>query len=138
MTFVLKHRFQPGAPMVCEYQCSEHGRFEQLVRRDDHGDPPTEVVCEGPLADGSDCPAMASLCISSPMVANLTRAWTPINPPGAVMHEKDGDPRALKTEDLATGKITRAEWRKRQKDDRMRRWHEKKIKLGLAERKIQV
>ena len=46
MTWTLKVRTSPGAPMVAEFECPDHGRFERLVPRDSAGDPPSESRCE--------------------------------------------------------------------------------------------
>jgi hypothetical protein len=44
MPFVIKTRGARG-PMVAEYFCPLHGRFEATVDRDEHGDPPATLKC---------------------------------------------------------------------------------------------
>jgi hypothetical protein len=44
MPFVIKTRGARG-PMVAEYLCPLHGRFEATVDRDEHGDPPATLKC---------------------------------------------------------------------------------------------
>lgn len=44
MTWVLKHK-RSDRPMIAEYLCPVHGRFELTVERDANGNPPDEAVC---------------------------------------------------------------------------------------------
>lgn len=44
MTFTIK-RTGSDRPMVAEYLCPEHGRFAAEVDRDEHGNPPDDVIC---------------------------------------------------------------------------------------------
>lgn len=44
MSFVIKVR-SSGGPMVAEYLCPLHGRFEVVVQRDANGDPPATHAC---------------------------------------------------------------------------------------------
>lgn len=46
MTFTIKVRTSPGALMTADYECPAHGRFEALVARDEHGDPPAVMPCQ--------------------------------------------------------------------------------------------
>jgi hypothetical protein len=129
VTFTVKIRTQPGAPMIAEYECPFCGRFEALVTRDANGDPPAEVECD------DLCGEFAPLCISAPAIANLTRAVVPI---GYASKSDEKDPRALDTEPLATGKMTRAEWNKWQRGITLERRHQKKLKAGMISKRVQV
>lgn len=51
MTWTLKHK-RSDRPMVAEYLCPVHGRFELTVERDANGDPPDEVPCPDDNAPG--------------------------------------------------------------------------------------
>ena len=44
MTWTIKTR-RAGGPMLAEYECPEHGRFEAVVDRDASGDPPASARC---------------------------------------------------------------------------------------------
>lgn len=44
MPWILKHK-RSTQPMVAEYLCPEHGRFELTVERDENGDPPAQAFC---------------------------------------------------------------------------------------------
>lgn len=44
MPWILKHT-RSDRPMIAEYLCPVHGRFELTVDRDTNGDPPEEATC---------------------------------------------------------------------------------------------
>lgn len=44
MTWTLKVR-GAGGPMLAEYECPAHGRFDATVDRDENGDPPETSEC---------------------------------------------------------------------------------------------
>jgi hypothetical protein len=44
MTFVIKMRGS-RMPLIADYECPVHGRFEATVDRDENGDPPATVRC---------------------------------------------------------------------------------------------
>lgn len=44
MPWILKHK-RSTQPMVAEFLCPVHGRFERLVDRDMNGDPPAAAEC---------------------------------------------------------------------------------------------
>lgn len=143
MTFVIKHKPQPGAPMVAEYVCPEHGRFEALVQRDENGDPPSDVNC-GAIEEGEDddgieyvdqCLVRAELVVSAPKVKFWSRDPVPI---GYASKSDEKDPRALDTEPLATGKMTKAEWRKWQRGISQERRYQRRLKAGKISKRIQV
>ena len=144
MAYIIKNRTLPGSPFLAEYECPEHGRFELIVQRDEHGDPPAKVPCEVqvddanfPLEESVDCGLDAEVCIGTPKIAFWTRAITAINPPGSFRGEEK-DPRALDTSELAEGKLTKAEWRKKQSEITKARRHAKRIKSGRIQKRIQV
>lgn len=143
MAYTIKIRTQPGAPMMAEYECPEHGRLERLVARDENGDPPPDVNCgvieEGQDEDGFDCADLccrrAELVISAPSIKFWSRDPVPI---GRASKSDEEDPRALDTEPLATGKMNRAEWRKWQRGISRERRHQKLLKAGKISKRIQV
>lgn len=150
MTFVIKHKPLPGAPMMAEYICPEHGRFELLVERDEHGDPPAAVACEVPCEHDHFCedPPCADCCFTvyacgreAELVigASKVKFWSrdPV-PVGRASKSDEKDPRALDTEPLATGKMTKAEWTKWQKGISRERRHQKHLKSGRRSKRIQV
>lgn len=135
MTFIIKHKPLPGSPMMAEYECPEHGRFEQLVQRDENGDPPATAVCEIEVARHEECELVSPHVISAPSIKFWSRDPVPI---GYASKSDEKDPRALDTEPLATGKMTKAEWRKWQRDLRIERRHQKRLKAGKISKRIQV
>lgn len=150
MTYIVKHKPLPGAPMMAEYICEEHGRFEQLVERDENGDPPATFPCpaiddvteEDFFEEGCHdrigaitCEEPADLAIGAPAIKFWSRDPVPI---GRASKSDEKDPRALDTEPLATGKMTKAEWRKWQRGISNERRHQKRIKAGKISKRIQV
>jgi hypothetical protein len=150
MTYIVKIRTLPGSPMMAEYICPVHGRFELLVERDEHGDPPQEVVCEimrdhehyceePPCGDCGftvyECGLSADLVISAPSIKFWSRDPIPV---GRASKSDEKDPRALDTEPLATGKMTKAEWTKWQRGISRERNHQKRIKSGKRQKRIQI
>ena len=150
MTYIVKHKPQPGAPVMAEYECEDHGRFERLVARDDNGDPPATFPC--PFGDDIDeetffedgcwdrigyhpCEAPAELAISAPNIKFWSRDPVPI---GRASKSDEWDPRALDTRPLAEGKMTKAEWRKWQRGISQERRYQKKLKAGKISKRIQV
>lgn len=65
MTFVIKVRGASSQPIVAEYMCPEHGRFDVTVARDANGDPPSEHPCPG-LWGADECGRAALWVISAP------------------------------------------------------------------------
>jgi hypothetical protein len=164
MTFIIKHKPLPGSPMMAEYVCPVHGRFEMLVERDEHGDPPPSASCPGwlpgpdelevhirlpaellpdapdeleddELEDQPPCAELAELVISAPSIKYWSRDPVPI---GYASKSDEKDPRALDTEPLATGKMTKAEWLKYQRGISAERRYQKKLKAGKISKRIQV
>lgn len=82
MSFTIKIRTSPGAPMTAEYRCPVHGLFEATVQRDAAGDPPATQRCPAPCrvsglshgGTGPDhghdtlCRLSSPWCISAPGV----------------------------------------------------------------------
>lgn len=133
MAFTIKIRTQPGAPMVCEYEClnPEHedcGLFTATVKRDENGNPPEVISCEV-------CSGAAELVISAPSIKFWSRDPVPI---GYASKSDEKDPRALDTEPLATGKMTKPEWKKWQRDLRTERRYQRRLKAGKISKRIQV
>jgi hypothetical protein len=140
VTWVLKHKPLPGAPMIAEYECPYHGRFELLVERDENGDPPPEAICEADdEVDGVEdlvmCCLESPLVISAPNIKYWSRDPVPI---GRASKSDEKDPRMLDTEPLATGKMTRAEWNKWQRSITLERRYQKRLKSGRISKRIQV
>jgi hypothetical protein len=129
MTYKFINRTLPGSPFLADYDCDACGRFELLTTRDEKGDPPEDVPCE-------TC-GRPSQRVLSTKIANPAFIPTAINEPGASRHDKP-DPRALDTRDLAEGKLTKKEWRKKQAEITKARRHAKRIKAGRAVKRIQV
>lgn len=130
MTYIVKVRTLPGSPMLCEYECAVCGDvFEQIVKRDENGDPPPSVEC----AD-VPCYGIALLCLSAPLFGNA--CW--VRPIGRASRGDEKDPRALNTEPLATGKMTRPEWDKYQRGITTERRYQKRIKSGRISKRVQV
>jgi hypothetical protein len=126
--YKVKIRTLPGAPMLSEYECAVCGRFEQLVSRDDAGDPPPSVECLG-------CAGIADLVISAPSIKFWSRDPVPI---GYASKSDEWDPRALDTRPLAEGKMTKQEWRKWQRGISNERRYQKRLKAGKIKKRIQV
>lgn len=129
MTYKIINRTLPGSPFLADYECGECGPFELLTTRGNDGDPPTSAPC----ACGKEAPRI----ITGTKIAFWTRAVTAINPPGACRKDQM-DPRALDTRDLAEGKVTKKEWRKKQAEITKARRHAKRIKAGRAVRRVQI
>lgn len=156
MTYTVKIRTLPGSPMLCEYECPEHGCFERVVKRDENGDPHAWVVCGVEVdrdeemepdsdlqkvdmgADGVYCGRRATLVIGTTGAGSITR-WS-ANPValGRASRSDEKDPRALDTEPLATGKMTKDEWRKWQRGISNERRHQRRLKSGRISKRIQV
>lgn len=166
MTWTMKIRTLPGSPMLAEYVCGEEmreqrcrvtdaqcinpsycddgreaccagdpecqpdgcGRFEALVVRDAAGDPPPSIECP-------ECGEIAERVISAPAIRYWSRPPVPI---GYASKSDEKDPRALDTEPLATGKMTRAEWKKWQRGISVERRHQKRLKAGKISKRVQV
>lgn len=70
-------------PMVADYECPVHGRFEARVQRDENGDPPATISCLVDDTHGEDndeaaetgadrgeagpCGQLAEYCMSAPL-----------------------------------------------------------------------
>lgn len=139
MTFTIKIHTLPGSPMMSEYECELCGRIEKLVTRDENGDPPETVVCGTDVTEGEDstelCAEIATLTISAPMIQFWSRPPVPI---GYASKSDEKDPRALDTEPLATGKMTKGQWRRWQRDLRIERRYQRRLKAGKISKRIQV
>ncbi len=129
MTFILKHRPLPGAPMIAEYECELHGRFELLVHRDEHGDPPESAVCTAEVCVLS---STAKLVLSAPSIKH----WSVT--PTAVVKGRDHErrPGMLDTSKLADG-MSPKEWRAEQAKGREERRHQQLLDKGLRQKRIQ-
>jgi hypothetical protein len=173
MTFTIRIRTLPGAPMLCEYECPVHGRFELLVERDANGDPPAWVWCEQVCSDephecdygdhsderlaeldrrvaaggeqpycAMDCVARggrrAELVVGTTGRGSITHWSANPTPIGRASKSDEWDPRALDTRPLAEGKMTRPEWNKWQKGITRERRHQKRLKSGRKQKRIQV
>jgi hypothetical protein len=106
MTWTIKVRGAPG-PMVAEFDCPEHGRFAATVHRDLYGDPPFTSPCQA-MVDGAECGRFAPFVVSAPR----------LHFPAFISARRgQGDekphPMVTSTEDLADGKVTLQEWRKK-------------------------
>lgn len=147
MTYTVRVRTLPGSPMLCEYSCPVHGVFEQLVERDANGDPPATKRCPessslqhppvGPITGAvcGMCGRESPLVLSAPSIKFWSRDPVAL---GRASKSDERDPRALNTDDYASGKITKTEWRKKQAALRMERRHQRKLKSGRISRRIQV
>lgn len=141
MTFTIKIRTLPGSPMLCDYECPDCGcRFEQLVERDEHGDPPTSVRCDPEFDDVDQdddemCGGVAALLLSSPHVKFWSRDPVAV---GRASKSDERDPRALDTEPLATGKMSKPEWTKYQRGISQERRYQKRLKSGRISKRVQV
>lgn len=142
MTFIVKHRPSPGAPMIADYECPEHGGLTLQVRRDEHGDPPAEVPCPLDIeAPWPDCRGERSV-----EVCGLTAEWrisapAPKRASAAVtaVRGKDHDirPSTVSTQLLGDG-ASYGEWRRSQDAARQERRHHQLIERGLKTRRVQV
>lgn len=142
MAYTVKIRTLPGSPMMAEYECPECGVFEILVERDEHGDPPARASCPDVLEDPDTgeslvCGLPADLVLSAPKIKYWSRDPVAINPAGSTRDDKP-DPRALDTEPLATGKMTKAEWLKYQRGITLERRYQRRLKAGKISKRIQV
>lgn len=70
MTFTMKIRTSPGAPMTADYFCPNHGPFEALVAREVNGDPPEVAQCprNSTRFPRQPCPAISYWRPSAPAV----------------------------------------------------------------------
>jgi hypothetical protein len=112
MAFVVKIRGARGV-MLAEYDCPEHGRHEELVQRDESGDPPEFANCTL-LSRGVECDWSSELVLSA---ATIHRpAFVSAN---RGKNDPKPFPEAMDTEPLADGKVTLQEWKKQ----RAEMWH---------------
>lgn len=145
MTYIVKHRPLPGAPILAEYECENHGRIERLVDRDESGDPPERVRCGEYLDTGGViesrygivpyCDQWCEWTISAPHPKVLSV------PCSAVMHGgdlKDRPKGMLDTRDLADGKLSYTQWKAKQRGITEERRHQQMLKRGLKTRKVIV
>jgi hypothetical protein len=144
MAFTIKHRPASGAPMMAEYLCPEHGRFEQLVARDEKGDPPATHVCAQSLFVDSAtdcCEDHAGTCPEvCPLVIGASKGKADSMPARAVTRGgdmKERPPGMLDTRPLAEG-MPMSEWKKLQKKQADERRHHKLIERGLKTKRVQV
>lgn len=121
MTWVVKISGARG-PMLVDYECPTHGRFEALVQRDDKGDPPEALLCpeideDGnfPYEEGIPCEEMAEIRICPPLAR--------VNPIEAVKGkwQKPERPTWTDTRNLGEGQAL-YDW----KEDRAKVWEEKR------------
>lgn len=121
MTWTLKSRGDSTAPIVSEFECLEHGRFEETVER---------------KADVAPCPDCGH---PSPWVISAPKAKVWSVPCSAVSRGGDNErrPGMLDTRPLADGMSMR-DWRKIQDGHRQERRHQQLIKRGLKQKRIQV
>ena len=144
MSFTIKVRTLPGSPMMAEYECDDHGRFDALVERDHAGDPPAWQPCPVRCRDGAPgaesaelwqllCMNPAPLAISAPKVArDSVPAYAAVR--GGDTERRPG---MLDTRPLAEGMSTK-EWRKQQDAGRQERRHQQLIARGLKTKRVQV
>lgn len=126
MTFTIRHRPLPGAPFMAEYQC-DCSRSEQLVARDEAGDPPSSIgIC-------TECGELRVLADSAPHPKVLSVPCSAVSFGGDM---KDRPPGMLDTRPLAEG-MPMKEWRKVQDKHREERRHQKLIKRGLKTKRVQ-
>jgi len=146
MTFTIKHRSMPGAPMIAEYMCPEHGRFELTVERDGNGDPPATMEClafnscDSEMESVANWPTDKPCGLASPFVISATNGKVDSMPCTAVTRGgdmKDRPPGMLDTRPLAEG-MPMSEWRKVQKKHQEERRHHQLIAKGLKTRRVQV
>lgn len=143
MTFTVRIRTQPGAPMLCDYECPEHGVFERTVYRDANGDPPAKVSCMAVLEDTVSedgmffhfCDEGAERIIGAAHPKFWSRDPVAV---GRASKSDERDPRALDTEPLATGKMTKPEWQKWQRGISNERRYQKRLKSGRISKRVQV
>lgn len=125
MTFTIRIRGATNAPMVAEYECPEHGRFEEVVPRDDQGNPPDWIECPHDDPDYAEhveypCRYRAEWRISAPH--GSVKQFEVVR--GGVA--KPDSPMYLDTRELGNG-MPYSEWRaKRDKVYEERRWKESK------------
>lgn len=132
MTFVVKTR-GAGGLFLAEYMCPEHGRFEQLVQRNESGDPPAKHPCDADDGYGEMCFEICELTVSAPKPKVLSVPATAVTRGGDL---KDRPPGMLDTRPLAEG-MPMSEWRKVQKKHSEERRHQQLIERGLKTKRIQ-
>lgn len=165
MTWTIKQRPRPNAPMLAEYECPVHGRFELLVERDTAGDPPSEVVCPfkswsvaGGNKEYASYEAAAEVAIEAgygdPATASYETQWCGDTCPWRISApslkrdtvpcyaaarggDTDRRPGMLDTRSLAEGGSVK-EWKAKQQAARHERRHHELIKKGLKTRRVQV
>ncbi len=142
MTFTIKTRGSGGL-IVAEYDCPSCGRIEQLVQRDENGDPPETVTC-GQVFDCGEafaakygiakCDQYATWTISAPKTRVLS-----VMPTAAIRggDMKDRPPGMLDTRPLAEG-MPMSEWKAKQREGQRARRHKMLTDKGVIPRKIQV
>lgn len=118
MTWAIKHTPR-GGPMIADYECPVHGRFEAVVARDENGDPPTEIVCaeKSACSDGA-CDLPSPWRISAPAIHTQFVVSATQGKPDTKPH-----PNAMDTRPLAEGR--KNEWRKNRKKQREERRHQR-------------
>lgn len=132
MTWTIRHRDRSGAPMIAEYECPVHGRFEATVERDTAGDPPATAACQEWVEP--DMPEMQTFAdvLKAPYPHRCGRvgAWRISAPLGKVRiaevtrgrSEAPPTKHALTTRDLAEG-MPMKEWKAKRaalRDERRR------------------
>jgi len=121
VTFTVKLRGAVGCPKLAEFACDDCGIFDETV---------SDATASAPCPD---CGADSSRILS----AHHTKVESVI--PTAVVRGGDTErrPGMLDTRPLADG-MPMKEWRKIQDGHRQERQHQKLIKRGLKQRRIQV
>jgi hypothetical protein len=143
VTYTIKTRGS-GGPLMAEYMCPEHGRVEIVVMRDEKGDPPTEAKCmewlENADLNHPSYPHPAVYCGEwAPFVISAPGIMKDSVPCRAVVRGGDTErrPGMLDTRPLAEG-MPMSEWKKVQKSHADERRHQKLIKKGMKQKRIQV
>lgn len=116
VTLTIKVRGTSSQPIVSEYMCPEHGRFDVTVARDANGDPPTEHPCPG-VWGADECGRASQWVISAPIgrvkLGEVSQGKSAEKP-----HEL-----ALDTRELGEG-MPLNEWKKK----RAKLWNEQRYK----------
>src|SRR6185436_1826851 len=124
MTWTIKPRpHVAGSPMVADYECPVHGRFEATVQRDENGDPPA-MLSRHPIdfiIEGDQAGVCRELCPWRTSAPKLARDSVPCY---AAMRGGDTErrPGMLDTRPLADGMPVR-EWKAKQRAAQQERRH---------------
>lgn len=129
MTWTIKHTPR-GGPMLADYECPVHGRFEALVDRDDQGNPPSHTGCEHEIAldddEGYDqiyaCDERSPWRISAPAVHTQFVVSATQGKPAPKPHADAMDTRLLAEGQRKKFRVQRKSVRERLRQQRMKEY----------------